>query len=39
VSRLAADFAAEIGEIDVNPVICSPGGAVAVDALVIRAAR
>jgi len=36
VSRLAADFSGDIAEIDVNPVICSPGGAVAVDALIVR---
>jgi acyl-CoA synthetase (NDP forming) len=36
VSELAADCAASIGEIDVNPVICSPGGAIAVDALIVR---
>jgi acyl-CoA synthetase (NDP forming) len=36
VSRLAADFSNEIAEIDVNPVICSPKGAIAVDALIVR---
>ena len=36
VSELAADHAAEIAEIDVNPVICSADRAVAVDALIVR---
>ena len=36
VSELAADHADTIAEIDVNPVICSPGRAIAVDALVVR---
>ncbi|HVJ55066.1 MAG TPA: acetate--CoA ligase family protein [Aliidongia sp.] len=37
VSELAADFALEIAEIDVNPLICSGDRIVAVDALLIRA--
>ena len=37
VSELAADHADEIAEIDVNPIICSPGRAIAVDALIVRA--
>jgi acetate---CoA ligase (ADP-forming) len=36
VSQLAADFADEIAEIDVNPIICSADRLVAVDALIIR---
>jgi len=36
VSELATDLAASIGEIDVNPVICSPDRITAVDALIIR---
>lgn len=34
-SRLAADLAGAYAQIDVNPVIAAPGGAIAVDALVI----
>jgi acyl-CoA synthetase (NDP forming) len=36
VSELAADLSGEIAEIDVNPIICGPGRAIAVDALVVR---
>ena len=36
VSELIADHRDRIAEIDVNPLICSPGGAVAVDALIVR---
>jgi len=36
VSELAFDHAQEIAEIDVNPIICSPGQAIAVDALIVR---
>lgn len=36
VSELAADHAADIAEIDVNPIICGPGRAIAVDALIVR---
>ncbi len=36
VSELAADHAGDIAEIDVNPIICSPGRAIAVDALIVR---
>ncbi|QHE84781.1 acetate--CoA ligase family protein [Hydrogenophaga sp. BPS33] len=38
VSLLAADFPNDIVEIDVNPLICTGGRIVAVDALVIREA-
>jgi len=38
LSLLARDLAGEIEEIDVNPVILGPGGALAVDALVVRRA-
>jgi acyl-CoA synthetase (NDP forming) len=36
VSELIADHRDAIAEIDVNPVICSPRGCVAVDALIVR---
>ncbi len=36
VSELAADFADTIAEIDINPIICSPGRTIAVDGLIIR---
>lgn len=36
VSELVADHRDAIAEIDVNPVICSPNSAIAVDALVVR---
>lgn len=36
VSELIADCAADIAEIDLNPLICRPDGALALDALVIR---
>jgi acetate---CoA ligase (ADP-forming) len=38
-SRLAADLAGSYAQIDVNPVIAGPGGAIAVDALVISSAK
>ena len=38
-SRLAADLAGGYAQIDVNPVIAGPGGALAVDALVIPRTR
>ena len=38
LSLLARDLADEIEEIDVNPVILGPGGALAVDALLVRRA-
>ncbi len=37
VSELAADHRDTIAEIDVNPVLCGPGRAIAVDALIVRA--
>jgi acyl-CoA synthetase (NDP forming) len=37
VSELIADQRERIAEIDVNPLICGPLGAVAVDALIVRA--
>jgi len=37
VSELIADHRDAIGEIDVNPLICGERGAVAVDALIVRA--
>ncbi|QHE84161.1 acetate--CoA ligase family protein [Hydrogenophaga sp. BPS33] len=36
VSEFLADFAQEIGEIDINPLICTPRRIIAVDALVTR---
>jgi acyl-CoA synthetase (NDP forming) len=36
VSELIADHRERIAEIDVNPLICRPDGAVAVDALIVR---
>jgi acyl-CoA synthetase (NDP forming) len=36
VSRLAMDLADEIGELDINPLVVRPRGAVALDALVVR---
>jgi acetate---CoA ligase (ADP-forming) len=36
VSELAADLGDRIGEIDVNPVICSAESVIAVDALIVR---
>jgi hypothetical protein len=36
VSELATDFADTIAEIDINPIICSPGRTIAVDGLIIR---
>ena len=38
VSELVSDHAGTIAEIDVNPIICSPSMAIAVDALVVRMA-
>lgn len=39
LSRLAADLAPEIEEIDVNPVVLRTRGAIAVDALVVRTTK
>jgi acyl-CoA synthetase (NDP forming) len=39
VSELATDLADRIGEIDVNPVICSAETIIAVDALIVRCAK
>jgi acetyl-CoA synthetase len=37
LSRLARDLGDTIGALDVNPLICGPHGALAVDALLIPA--
>jgi hypothetical protein len=39
VSRLAGDYGDAIEALDINPLICGPHGALAVDALLIPAAR
>ena len=36
VSRLAVDFAGEIEEFDINPLIVLPDGALAADALIVK---
>jgi succinyl-CoA synthetase beta subunit len=36
LSQLAVELGDCVGAIDVNPLVCGPGGAVAVDALVVR---
>jgi succinyl-CoA synthetase beta subunit len=35
LSQLAAELGGELEAVDINPLICGPAGAVAVDALVI----
>jgi acetate---CoA ligase (ADP-forming) len=39
VQRLALDLAGDVGELDVNPLVVKPRGAVALDALVVRVPR
>ena len=36
VQRLALDLADDVGELDINPLVVRPRGAVALDALVVR---
>jgi acyl-CoA synthetase (NDP forming) len=36
VSRLALDLSDEIAELDINPLVVRPRGAIALDALVVR---
>jgi acetate---CoA ligase (ADP-forming) len=36
VQRLALDLAGDVRELDVNPLVVRPRGAVALDALVVR---
>jgi hypothetical protein len=37
VQRLALDLADDVAELDVNPLLVRPRGAIALDALVVRA--
>ena len=36
VQRLALDLAGEVAELDINPLVVRPRGAVALDALVVK---
>jgi hypothetical protein len=36
VQRLALDLSREVAELDINPLLAGPEGAVALDALVVR---
>jgi hypothetical protein len=37
MQRLAVDLAGEVAEVDINPLLAGPSGAVAADALVVLA--
>jgi succinyl-CoA synthetase beta subunit len=39
LSAIAAELGGDLAALDINPLVCGPGGAVAVDALVIPAGR
>jgi len=39
LSRLACDLGDAITALDINPLICAPGGALATDVLVVPAAQ
>jgi hypothetical protein len=36
VQRLSVDLAGDVAELDINPLVVRPRGAVALDALVVR---
>jgi succinyl-CoA synthetase beta subunit len=36
VQRLAMDLAGDVAELDINPLVVRPRGAVALDALIVR---
>ena len=38
VQRLSVDLAADVAELDINPLVVRPRGAIALDALVVRKA-